>query len=666
MKYFRPFLLKKTWTILLLLVFQNSFPMPLSEKPFTREEKEMIADSIFSQAYSLMYSRPDSAKSLILYMREHGADHPQSTWNIRTLNLLGILQDVQSVYDSALYYYYQAYSSAAALENYEHLGHTCNNIGLTHWHTGNYKDALDYFFQALDHYDKAEIARTTGNIHNNVGLIYGSLKNFELAWKQFYFAYEKFEENEDLRGIGAVLTNMGLLHLVSGEADSAKYFIEKSMEYKKKAMDDYGKCISLESMGRIYLFEEELKKARRFFKESYDLSKSIGFDYGAGRAKRGLANICIKEGKFTNALYYAEKAMDFAEKIEAEKLIYEVHETYAEIHERSGNYYQALRHSRMATHLRNESINHYRLHQVYDLELQHANKKSLREIEQLSKEKEIQRLQLERKDLEIGRKNTLILLIVVIFAFFLAGIYFLYHNYRHIQLARMQKALLANKETRSRAAIEAEMQERRRIGQELHDGLGQMLSIIRMNIGVLKKKEAMSGDKRKELFDSAVQTVDQAFKELRNISQNLAPAILSEISLEQALTVLALQINQTGQVKLHLETMGLENIPDNFTETTIYRAVQELITNAMKHSDAFNLHVQVISDEAQASIMVEDDGKGFTIDNVSLFNGSGLRNMQTRIENLNGSFFMDSRKGRGSIVQIFIPLKKVSHENKTH
>ncbi len=85
--------------------------------------------------------------------------------------------------------------------------------------------------------------------------------------------------------------------------------------------------------------------------------------------------------------------------------------------------------------------------------------------------------------------------------------------------------------------------------------------------------------------------------------------------------------------------------------------MQELINNALKHSETKELYVQVISDKKQVSVMVEDNGKGFDVNILEEANGSGIKNIKTRIENLNGSFFMDSRKNRGSIFQIFIPIK---------
>jgi signal transduction histidine kinase len=249
-------------------------------------------------------------------------------------------------------------------------------------------------------------------------------------------------------------------------------------------------------------------------------------------------------------------------------------------------------------------------------------------------------------------------LIIVIFLFVIGGGVFLYFYKRQVQKARLQSALIDIRESRSRAAVEAELKERNRIGQELHDGLGQMLTIVKLNMGVLKKKTQQLDSKNEELFDSAIISVDQAFKELRNISRNLGPGILSEMSLDNALQVLANQIKQSTQINIQMETMGLESIKDHILEITIYRSVQELVNNAIKHAFANDIHVQVITDDIQVSILVEDNGKGFNSETLEKSSGLGLKNIRSRIENLGGNFFMDTRESRGCIFQIFIPLKK--------
>lgn len=651
-------------SVFVFCIFVSGISSPVHAIDKRVREAEIDKDSLFSEARSLIYSHPDSARNIIQFMRTYGADHPETIWNIRTLNLLGIIEDVQSVYDSALYYYYQAYTAAAEMENHEQLGNTSNNIGLTHWHTGNYKDALDHFFNAIDHYDQADQVNTRGNIHNNIGLIYSGLKNLEKAREHYNEAYINYSDEQNLHGVGAVLTNKGLLKLALEELDSARFFINQSIAYKRDSGDNYGLCISLESKGRIWLKQNDITRAISFFQEGLELAESMGYQHGVVRCKRGLATAYRQKGNYETALTMSRQALSLAKDIDNKKLTYQVHETFSDIHEALGNYDHALQHHKTATDLRNQSINQSRLHQVYDLEIQRATKKSLREIEQLNQEKEIQQLQLDGKDLELRRKNTMIVLIIVVFMFILTGGFFLYYSYRQLQRARLQSAHLEIKEQRARAAIEAELQERKRIGRELHDGLGQMLSVMRLNIGVLKKKDALPGKKQAELFDATIHTVDQAFHEVRNISYNLAPAIMSEMNLEQALKHLAKQVNQSNQIAVHIETLNLSNIKDNIIETTIYRAVQELINNALKHSTASQLYIQAISDNMQASVLVEDNGQGFDIKKEH--NGSGLRNMRTRIENHSGTFYMDTRKNRGTITQIFIPLNKnsqVRHAN---
>jgi len=639
---------------------------PVEMADTSQEDTKITIDALYSKAHSLIYSRPDTAKELVSTMRRLGADCPESIWNIRSLNMLGIIYDVQSEYDSALYYYYRAYTAAVALNDYQEMGSSSNNIGLTHWNIGNNKDALDYFFRALDYFDKADIQHTLGNIRNNIGLLYAGLGDFERSRTNYQMAYRAFRENNDIRGLGAVLTNKGLLLLASEQPDSALYFTDRSIEYKSRVNDFYGKSISLESQGRIFLAKGIYARARESFTKSLLISQSLGYSHGIIRAQIGLAKEKIQQSKYPKALELMREALDSAKVIESDKLIYQVHEVKADIYERTHNHKEALEHFRLANHIRNESINHSQLNQVYDLELQQALKENLREIDQLSKEKEIQRLQLEGKDLEIRRKNTFLLMVVAMFALGSTVIYFFYYNYRHVQNTKLQKAIVKNKENLSRAAIEAELQERKRIGQELHDGIGQMLSVVRMNIDVLQKREDLSGNKRTELLSSAVDIVDYAFKEVRNISHNLAPAVLSEKGLGQALKTLANQINKSKQIHVRMETMDLYHVRDNVTQNTIYRAVQELVNNALKHSSASELFVQVISDAVQASIVVEDNGKGFPATELGDGNGSGLKHLCNRIENLNGNFYMDSRENRGSIFQIFIPLNYNGHENKNN
>jgi signal transduction histidine kinase len=345
---------------------------------------------------------------------------------------------------------------------------------------------------------------------------------------------------------------------------------------------------------------------------------------------------------------YALEAMQIANQIGNTKLKYETHEVLSNIYENTGDYRKALENYRLATNIKKEVISQTKLHQIYNLE-----------IEQLSQAKKIQQLEIQRQNLLLSKKNNIIAFIIFAFVLIMGGAYLLYLNHNHRRKAMHHEAILSLTEKKSRAAVEAEIQERKRIGQELHDGLGQMLSVARLNISVLQQKSSLTEERKKELLDAAMYSVDKAFYELRDISHNLAPSVLTEKGFMGALKDLSDQINQSKVMKVNLETFGLSGSLDNLIENTLYRAVQELINNTIKHARATNIYLQLVKSETEITLMVEDNGVGFNMDETYILNGGGLSNIRSRVENLSGSIFIDAMADRGTIITIVIPLRNV-------
>ena len=215
-------------------------------------------------------------------------------------------------------------------------------------------------------------------------------------------------------------------------------------------------------------------------------------------------------------------------------------------------------------------------------------------------------------------------------------------------------------EKKSRAAIEAEIQERNRIGQELHDSIGQMLSVARLNISVLKDKSSLTEERRQAILESALNSVDEAFYELRDISHNLASAGLARTGLAGAISNLAAQVNQSNRLKMEVDVFGIETQLDTLTENSLYRGVQELLNNTIKHSGASTFSVQLIESENEITLMAEDNGAGFNPQDKSLISG-GLHNLRSRIENIHGTLYIDSNPNHGTTVSIVIPKNELRH-----
>jgi signal transduction histidine kinase len=205
------------------------------------------------------------------------------------------------------------------------------------------------------------------------------------------------------------------------------------------------------------------------------------------------------------------------------------------------------------------------------------------------------------------------------------------------------------------ALIEGQEQERKRVSRELHDGLGQLFTAIKLNMHHLKSglgpDSSADALKRLELLEH---NIGVAIKEVKQISHNLMPDVLEQFGLAPALHDLVNSWNQSGgQMKVTLGTVDLDSEPPAHMALALFRMAQELITNAVRHSSATYVFVQIIDHGPSILLMVEDDGKGF--DPSEENGGLGLRNIRSRAELLDGTVEIDSSPGNGTVTTIEIP-----------
>ncbi len=619
----------------------------------TTEKKEVIFDSLIQVSHSFLSINPDSSRLMALkasdYLPEGDAQR-----HIRLLNLMGITYFIQTEHSKALEKYLQGLTLAMAHDDSLRIADIYNNVGIVNMRTGNYVEALDNFLKAREYYEKINDVRNMSSTSNNVGLLYADIENFDMAREQYRIANKGFIEAGDSVGLAATLSNKGSLFLKMEKPDSAFYYFYKAIDVEKRTNNRFGLSATLSETAKVYSYILDYERALEYYITSIEMARQIQYPFKQCRAQQGLAQTYLKMGESSKALKSAHEAMNIAHELGNDKLRQETHEVFSLIYEYMGDFEKSMTHFRTAVEMKEEIVNQTKLHQIYNLEIQ-----------QLSQAKEIQQLEIQRQELMLSRKNNTIVFIIVGFLMIFSGLYLLYHNHRYRQLAAHQKAILDLTEKKSRAAVEAEIQERKRIGQELHDGLGQMLSVARLNISVLQQKDAITPMRKNELLEAAIYSVDKAFYELRDISHNLAPSALSEKGLIMALKELSEQVNKSKQMLMHLETYGINEPMDNLLENTLYRAIQELLNNAIKHARASEFFIQLVKNEMEITIIVEDNGQGFDASKTLYLPGGGLSNIRSRIENLNGSIYIDAMLNRGTIVTIVIPLKKVKLTKKS-
>lgn len=204
---------------------------------------------------------------------------------------------------------------------------------------------------------------------------------------------------------------------------------------------------------------------------------------------------------------------------------------------------------------------------------------------------------------------------------------------------------------RTEAVLEAEERERIRIARDLHDGVGQLLAAARMALGKYVSTQNITSEE----VNNASELLEDSIKEIREVSHNMMPGSLMKFGLASALKQFVNKINSSSSLKIDLQIVGLRERIDERIEMMLYRIIQEITSNILKHAQASRVSIELIQHEAELILLIEDNGIGFDSNNPEN-QGIGLKNIATRVEYLNGSVIFDSSPNRGTSVVVEVPL----------
>ena len=195
--------------------------------------------------------------------------------------------------------------------------------------------------------------------------------------------------------------------------------------------------------------------------------------------------------------------------------------------------------------------------------------------------------------------------------------------------------------------------ERSRLAKDLHDGLGGLLSGIKLTLNSVADKVP---EKNTALFTRVGNQLDTAIREMRRVAHNMMPEALLKFGFGEAIQDYCDGINESNLVKMKYTQIGSLQGLTQSAEIVLYRIVQELTNNALKHAVAKNIFIQITKHLRGITVTVEDDGNGFDTAAVSAGKGQGLKNVQARIDYLKGSYDIRSEKGNGTSINIEIPV----------
>lgn len=259
---------------------------------------------------------------------------------------------------------------------------------------------------------------------------------------------------------------------------------------------------------------------------------------------------------------------------------------------------------------------------------------------------------------EIGEENltTLILLgtiIVVVFVAFIVLLSYLFTTKKNKLIQEKQLMKTQFEQELLQTQIEIQEQTLKTISEEIHDNIGQVLSLVKLNLNTVGM---MTDAAAQTKIDSTKGLVSKAINDLRDLSRSLYGDKIAELGLQESIENELKILQNTGQFKTHLNMTGESHKPDPQKEMVLFRIVQEALHNSVKHAKASTLKVQMNYQPDSFTLTIIDDGNGF---NPALLQatqtGIGLKSMQSRAVLIGGEFFIRSSENNGTSISIKIP-----------
>ncbi len=287
----------------------------------------------------------------------------------------------------------------------------------------------------------------------------------------------------------------------------------------------------------------------------------------------------------------------------------------------------------------------------------------------LEKEKKIVQLQNKNLKTEAKRKKNrdIVIGLIILLCFFVIFFMLIYKNLKReqriaeqekeLEIQKTEKLLKEQELASINAMIVGQEKERQRLANDLHDNLGSTLATVKLHFQHLKNNKGNPKvENLTELYDKTDDLLEEAYQKVRTIAHEKNSGVMANQGLLLAIKKLATKVSNSNQVLIEVQDYGLDQRLDNTLEITIFRIIQELITNIIKHANANEVHISLTNHEAMLNIIVEDNGKGFDATVLPQKEGMGLANIEKRIEHLEGTFEIDSTQGKGTHIIINIPI----------
>ena len=521
----------------------------------------------------------------------------------------------------------------------------------------SYHESTQYCLQGIAEIENLEGSKKNtylATLYADISSNYFELEDFENALKYDKQGLNYVSQDDNLEMY--VISNLFVADDFNslGQFDSSSVYLEKVRPIVKDMNKPNVNVRFYYILGGIYRKKKDWRNALSSYQISFDAANQSKDDFQVVNSEEGLAASFMNLGNLAKARELALHVFNESSRINVPLGRVLGLQLLAEIEERSGNSNKAYQYQKQFITV-SDSIKKEKTQRLMnDAEKKYLGERKEKEILQLQKNNALQSLSLQKKS------TFNYFLIGSVVALLITG-FLGYRNLRHRhQLAKQREELQQQRireleKDKQLIAVDSMLKgqedERSRLAKDLHDGLGGLLSGVKFSLSNMKDNLIMTPDNM-VVFERSLDMLDTSIKELRRVAHNMMPEILTKFGLDEALKEYSNTVNATNLLAVKYQSLGMEARLDKATEIIIYRIVQELLNNILKHASASEAFVQLIRENDRLNIVVEDNGKGFDTALLESSKGAGWANIRSRIEYLKGQVDIHSEPGKGTLVNI--------------
>lgn len=587
---------------------------------------------VYNQANGQTGSLPaanDSVKNAIILSLRSLNRSDDDDHKAKLYRQLAEIYEQDARQDSAINYYQKSSMIYKSLGNEKTYYELLAKLGILHYNLFNFKFSISNLKEVTAYYKEQKRYLPYVKAMNQLGLAYSGNNEDDKARQCFIATLEI--NNEILRDTHLILENKLLIiqnDIKTGNFNRALNLAQHNEKVSLKYNNDTLLAQNKFLLGKIYDKLNMYDRSSSFFEEAEPLFVKMDDNQTLQDLYKMLSRAYIELGAKDRIVPTLEKYYNVVDKIKNTEIVKSSQE----------------------------------IAQRFDSE----NKDLV--IKQLENENELKTIN--------GRQQR-IMIYILIFAFLatILAVYLIYRDYTNRlktnQIISQQRSELQDKQLKEieqasqikamESMLMGQEAERNRIGKDLHDSLGAMLSTIKLQMSANLNMEGMS---ESPAMKKAKEMIDDACEEVRKISRDMMPITLSKYGLHTALEELVEKYTFEGGPTVIYQAFGINRFSDRDLDLFVFRIIQELVNNSIKHANAQEIIVQINYLEDIMMITVEDDGQGFEY-NQSLYQGMGLKNVEYRAQYLKGKFSVESSPGAGTIMVVEIPVNNVKNKDES-